>query len=1131
MIDVKKFAGVLNSDDAPENILPVQHIAARNGRFQGGSNGLSFENIKGNYLIANASLPAGTNECIGSFYDQVRRRIFFFNYNSNGNNGIYQLNVETEAVTVVFISNTNSATDILRFNLNFPVHSVQLVYRTESDGDLLYWTDGNSVDNNRPRYINIDTVAAQSPFTESMINAAKNAPLEPPFARNTGGYLNDDTVNVNRLSGKLFRFAYYWVYANLEKSTLSPISSVTLPVDGANPVIANDPTKNNYISVPVIAGGSDAVKLGIVGQQSLGNVWGDMFLIEELDMDQNGITPDSTYFYRFYNDGAYPSLDTQYVDNYYDRVPDLANTLELLNGNVIIYGGITEGYDKIPREDIDVVIGAGLATGGIANTYTGASSVMIFITAVQTGATYQIDFDYSSGIGGDASPKTASYVALLGDTVQDVATALAASLTGANITTALLGAGIFSIQTSTGNGSITNLVTASTGVNVSFGNSTAVWDWSSGQRFALIYFDERGKPIDIISYTKSSLDTTDFSVTTPDYAAYSGNSAYPIITALINHLPPADAVSFQWLRASLTPPPLYLTTCDWQSDADFYYYGIENLTTQSTKDTGFIPSYEFTPGDHMKIIAINTLGTGGVSYNDYSPQPDFEILGVVERTMTVPATTGRFIKIRRPATFPTPSPNGFSLVKIYTPYSRGNDDRQVFFEWGTQYGFTEIAGVKYHNGEVFNQTATQPASFQWLDGDMYVVTRKYYPLSNSTTTLTSFYTSPRYSEYFESSVNSNGRGWVLDENAARIYNPVQVRWGQAYQQDTNINNLNRFYENDFDTVDRSKGDIRRFKSRDRILRVFQDRAVGQYGVYSRFIRNNNGGNELVTTTDIITANNIQYYQGRYGLGGYPTNLCSSPIADYFVDVISGREIRLSGDGITDLGLLYKGQFYFTQLVIPYNKEILRANGKIAKVIKYWDSFENQVHTLLQAGTGSGVTLTDINYSFNESRNAFCCDAYDEHPEWAISADDVVFVWKNGNVYKRSSQFGYCNFFGVQYDCSITVVFNQNTTEKKSWQSIAEGANTIWHCPVIYTDAKSFGTQRQESTLVPAEFRVLESMPTASFKRDANSRGGKINGDFLKGGWIVVKFQVTNASDYVTLNDLVCKYIESNLNVR
>ena len=141
MIDVKRFSGVMNHDDLPENVAAPQHMDAMNLRFYGGPNGLSAENVKGNYLISNSSLPsAGTNICIGSYFDQVNQLIYFFNYNSNGNNGIYKLNVNNEVVSKVFLCNTDSTTDILNFNPDYPVHSVVLVYA--DGGNLLYWTDG-----------------------------------------------------------------------------------------------------------------------------------------------------------------------------------------------------------------------------------------------------------------------------------------------------------------------------------------------------------------------------------------------------------------------------------------------------------------------------------------------------------------------------------------------------------------------------------------------------------------------------------------------------------------------------------------------------------------------------------------------------------------------------------------------------------------------------------------------------------------------------------------------------------------------------------------------------------------------------------------------------------------------------
>ena len=182
-----------------------------------------------------------------------------------------------------------------------------------------------------------------------------------------------------------------------------------------------------------------------------------------------------------------------------------------------------------------------------------------------------------------------------------------------------------------------------------------------------------------------------------------------------------------------------------------------------------------------------------------------------------------------------------------------------------------------------------------------------------------------------------------------------VRWGGKYQSGTTINELPIFRPNDFDEVDRSKGDIRRFKSRDRILRVFQDRGTGQYGVYMRFIQNNQGQSELVTTNEIITTNNIQYYQGVYGVSGYPTNLVSVQNADYFVDVVTGRCVRLGSDGLTDLGLNYKGQFFLSQLAIPYNKSITRAGGFKSKVMGFFDYFDNQYNVLLQ-GSVSGLFI-------------------------------------------------------------------------------------------------------------------------------------------------------------------------------
>lgn len=1189
MLQVKRFSGVLNTDDKNSDVLQGQHISANNIRFTGGANGLTVENVKGNQYVINSDLPAGTNECIGAFFDGVKQRIIWFNYNSNGDNGIYAYYIQTEVVTPVFICGTDSAIDILTFSLDYPVHSAAIVYRSEGDGDLIYWTDGN----NPPRYLNLDTVADLAPFTETMINAAKNAPLTPPGM----SYMDDVDVEVNNLRKKLVRACYRWGYKNGEKSTYSPISKVPLPDSGYDPNVSNDPTLNNNIAITVYGGGDDYEYVEIACQFNINDTWGDFFTVDKLGRDDYNILPDAAYTYYFYNDGVYSNVVTEETDLYFSWLPNKANTLEALNGNVIIYGGTTDGYNQLTRDEVDVTVTAALTNPNIPTisfNYSGLHEITVIIgPVIQVGATYSVYFVYSSGAPGDASPKNVNYTTLIGDTQSDIAAALISLINGDNISATSLGGGVIRIITSTGSGSISGVVV---GVSVS-GSEVAApsWKWSCPGRLGLVYFDERGKTNGVISYVSDdALDTTDFAFNTPGFGTSSGIQQVPAVSATINHAPPDYAVAYQWVRANLLPTKfLYWVTNDYQSDADFLYFCIQNLYYTKSAISGFLPSYEFKEGDRVRVIASYSAG----SFNVYNIQMDMEILGVIDRTMNSPASDGSFLKVAKPSTVPSTPLTAKMLIEIYTPKERVSDESQVFYEWGEKYdiydfadtntltysllsgtfqvgetvtqsfgglgigvvtavsptqlevtvssgtfggGYTITGGtsgatgvitnvdegtpIRYHRGQVNDQTDSQPATFQWFDGDVYYKNRGWYEDVDGTTVSEEYIMDANYSDYFNSAVNSNGRGWPIDYGAKQDYNSVMVRWGGKYQPGTNINQLNIFRPLDYDEVDRSKGDIRRFKVRDRIMRVFQDRGVGQYGIYSRFIQNNDGNNTLVTTNEIITSNNIQYYQGVFGLCGYPTNLSSTVNADYFVDVVTGRAIRLSGDGLTDLGLIYKGQYYLSRLATPYNKELTRTNGSVAKILGFYDTYDNDAHFILQAGSSGSTTVSDNHFSFNESRNGFN-SFYDYHPEWAICANDVIFTWKEGGLWSHDSDT-HCNFYGTQYGAEIGVVFNDNLLQKKSWNAISELASGTWVCPLIYSNTNTYGTQRQETNLVEAEFQVLEGMPSAAIKRDVKSPGGKWNGDFMKGNWLAVTFSKENAQNLITLGELSMRATDS-----
>lgn len=370
-----------------------------------------------------------------------------------------------------------------------------------------------------------------------------------------------------------------------------------------------------------------------------------------------------------------------------------------------------------------------------------------------------------------------------------------------------------------------------------------------------------------------------------------------------------------------------------------------------------------------------------------------------------------------------------------------------------------------------------------------------------------------FSDVYNLVTNSNGRASVVDENAKEVRNDVLVRWSLPYIQNTNINGSNTFRAENFDEIDREKGAIQRFRVRDKFLRVFQQRGVGRYGIYSKYIRNNSNQSELVVTDEIITANNIQYYVGEYGMGNEYCGLASSQNADYFSYPVTGAQIRLAGDGMTNLTETYKGQFVLGELLTPYNQTYLRADGSKAKVLAYYDFLEEQFVTILQGGTKSGSPISDYAFSFNETRNGYCSYYDYNNPDWFICAEDTTYSWKNGLMYKHTDVANSCKFYGTQYYPSIKLVFNDNMLVKKNMLSIGYEGSGVWEAPTlgdIYTSTTNPQTNLLQQSLIKSfDVELDEGRYICTLLRDANSGSNAnialLEGDYLSGFYIVINF--------------------------
>ncbi|MGB5050912.1 MAG: hypothetical protein WBO46_18345, partial [Caldilineaceae bacterium] len=424
----------MNTDDRPEDITSGQHIDAVNIRFYGGANGLTAENIKGNTLIVNSLLPAGDNEMIGGVYDGVKQRLIWANWNSNDSHGWYQYDIKTGVISRLLECFINSSTDILGFDRDYPIASVDIVYTTEIDGDILTWTARNK----RPKELNLlqaenNTYGAD--WLEEYLDVAKEPALIPAKC----AYEDDATVTVNNLRKKIFKFKYRFWYLDNQKSSWSTHSEIPIPYNYTNPETDTDPTKNCRIGMVLQTGDASVVKIEVAATESLGNIFSNFFSVIILNKDQLSIPDNDVYLWRFYNNEAYDYVELQESILLFDKVPDLANTQALLNGNTLIYGGITEGLDPVVP-DVTMTVGTeyplaidfnnvmSVTQYGEDGFVIGENIRFVVIGKISIGQTF------TAKVLVGATTYTITYTAVVGDTTTEVLIGLSASAVGQGFT-------------------------------------------------------------------------------------------------------------------------------------------------------------------------------------------------------------------------------------------------------------------------------------------------------------------------------------------------------------------------------------------------------------------------------------------------------------------------------------------------------------------------------------------------------------------------------------------------------------------------------------------------------------------------------------------------------------------------
>lgn len=334
----------INSDDAEYLINPQEYLGGLNVRHDTNENGkfgksLTIEGTRLIYTTINSvgarvtfTLPAGTNDCHGAIEDPVTRRMFWWNYNSNGDHGLYCYDGNSDIIyTVIGPDN---------FNLN--IVSRKFIHSAVVVGSLLYWTD----DENEPRRVNVDSAialnhptyvteerayASITASTIALIRAQPEYPITGNFVPDPGGvFMDQDSYNA----------AYRFIYKDREESTFSELSARVY----CNPVPGFIDFKIPFTQQ--IPDDVDSVELAVRyesdGKYQVYKTWTRAANADDFTAHNAGILQLS---YAFFENTVGLAISDQAANKPYDYVPRLAGTLDVSKGRLFM-GDTLIGYES-----------------------------------------------------------------------------------------------------------------------------------------------------------------------------------------------------------------------------------------------------------------------------------------------------------------------------------------------------------------------------------------------------------------------------------------------------------------------------------------------------------------------------------------------------------------------------------------------------------------------------------------------------------------------------------------------------------------------------------------------------------------------------------------------------------------
>ena len=309
-----------------------------------------------------------------------------------------------------------------------------------------------------------------------------------------------------------------------------------------------------------------------------------------------------------------------------------------------------------------------------------------------------------------------------------------------------------------------------------------------------------------------------------------------------------------------------------------------------------------------------------------------------------------------------------------------------------------------------------------------------------------------------------------------------------YNSTSGVNNLNQFIQAEPITKDLNPdyGTIQKLYTDETNTTILcQDKCLSML-TNKNALFNADGGSNVANSKDILGS--VKPYTGDYGISNNPESFARDKYRSYFTDIQRNAVIRLSKDGVTNISEIGLKD-YFTDRFAYADQEVYGSYDERKR------TYNLTLPTQILSADKDSILFDSTTVSFSEKAKGWI-SFYSYVPENAISINNQYYTFKDGDIWQQHSDaIVRNNFYGVQYNSHVELIFNDDPGSVKSFQTINyEGSQSrINKFDNMTTDGITYYSDGEFYNLNEKTGWYVESMHTdlqGGSARDFKNKEGK-----------------------------------------